>query len=261
MIKIILFLVLLLNFVGGSPKFLFAAEDTQEFIKNNPDGQKYDFVRNYLTALNYINLNETRKSKRDFSKYEGAKEEKLDQYVRELTRDNVNIRTARNLMKRYFSVDNPLMVKVTDIFYVVCDEQTKFNDEEISLMKNGVAEKIVYTPNNLPDQNQNSPGLLNKQIELNNRRKDSHQKLLEASVLVGKVLVSSQTDTEGELVVLGVNDEQRKKLLLKMDEFYGAEFEGKMREGQSYLEASVVAIREILEDYSWGTLDDFAKRE
>lgn len=239
--------------------FVNAAEDTPEFIKNNPDGQKYDFVRNYLIALNYINLNETRKSKHNFLKYEGTKEEKIDQYVRELTRDNVNIRTARNLMKRYFSVNNPLMVKVTDIFYVVCDEQTKLNDEEINLMKNGVPEKAVYTPNNLPDKNKNPQGLLNKQIELSNRRKDSLQKLLEASVLVSKVLVSSQADGEGDLVVLGVNDEQRKKLLLKMDEFYGAEFEGKMREGQSYLEASVVAIREILEDYSWGTLDDLAK--
>ncbi len=242
-----------------SSQLLKAADDTQEFIKHNPDGDKYSFVRNYLTALNYINLNETRKSKRDFLNFEGSKEEKLDQYLRELTRDNVNIRTARNLMKRYFVVNNPLMVKITDIFYVVCDEQTRLNDEEINLMKNGVAEKIVYTPNNLPDENKPSLDVLKKQIELNDRRKEVLQKLLEASALVSKVLVSSQTDTDGELVVLGINDVERKKLLLKMDEFYGREFEGKIREGQSYLEASVVAIREILEDYSWGTLDDLAQ--
>ncbi len=236
-----------------------AAEDTKEFVKNNPDGKKYDFVRNYLSALNYIYMNETRKSKRELSKFEGTADEKIEQYARELTRDNVNIRTARNLMKGYFRTNNPLMVKATDIFYQVCDEQTKFNDEEIALFKQGVSVKI--TPDNPPDQGKTPQELLDKQTFLNNRRKDSMQKLLEASMLVSKVLISSQTDQEGELVALGLSEAERKKLLVKVDSFYGPGFEGKLREGQSFLQASVSAIREVLEDYSWGTLDDLAKSQ
>jgi hypothetical protein len=236
------------------------AEDTQEFIKNNPDGQKYDFVRNYLSALNYIYMNETRKSKKELSSFSGTADQKIDQYARELTRDNVNIRTARNLLKRYFKTNNPLMVKATDLFYQVCDEQTKFNDQEITLLKQGVSVKV--TPDNMPDDKTKTPQeLLDKQSALNNRRKDSMQKLLEASMLVSKVLISSKTDQEGELVALGVNEAERKKLLVKVDSFYGSGFEGQMREGQSFLQASIAAIREVLEDYSWGTLDDLAKKQ
>ena len=152
------------------------------------------------------------------------------------------------------------MVKVTDIFYQVCDEQAKLNEEEVKLIQNGVPEKEKVDPNHLLDVNQTPQPVLDQHIALNQRRKDSLQKLVEASVLVAKVLISNQTDRDGELVVLGISELERKKLLTKADSFYGSGFEGGLREGQSFLQASVSSIKEILEDYSWGTLDDLAQK-
>lgn len=250
------YIILFVSFMSVFSCAFSFAEDHADFIKNNPDGQKYDFIRTYLTALNYLYMNETRQSKRDFTNIQGTSKEKNDQYFRELMRDNINIRTSRNLMKPYFSAGNPLMVKATDIFYQVCDEQAKLNDEEMELIKKETPVKTKIDPNHLPEKNDSVQAPLDEYIVLNNRRKESLQKLLEASLLAAKVLISNKTDQEGDLVVLGINKEERKKLLLKTDIFRGSGYEGEMREGQSFLEASVASIRDVLKDPSWGTLED-----
>jgi hypothetical protein len=248
-------LILTLSFIFLSVSLVFA-NDTVQFIQNNPDGGKYEFVRHYLQSLNYIFLNESRKSKTDLlsGKREG---EQSKLYLQELNRDNVNLRVARNILKKYFSSPNPLMVKIADLFYSVCGKQIDLNNEEIALIERGASPAKINPLTIL--KGEQASGLLPGQEEIGLKRKESLKTLLEASMLINKVLISNQPDQDGELVVLGITEPERRQLLQRLNDFPVNQSVNQVEQGQSFLEASVASIRGILEDKSWGTIEDLQK--
>jgi hypothetical protein len=233
-----------------------SANDTALFIQNNPDGGKYEFVRHYLQSLNYLFLNESRESKMTlFAGKSDGDQSKL--YLQELNRDNVNLRVARNILKKYFSSPNPLMVKTVDLFYSVCGEQIDLNNEEIALIEKGAPIKEINPLTIL--KGEQSAGLLPRQEEIALKRKESLKTLLEASMLINKILISNQLDQDGELVALGITGTERRQLLQRLNDFPVEKTVNQVEQGQSFLQASVASIRGMLEDKSWGTIEDLQK--
>ena len=158
--------------------------------------------------------------------------------------DNANLRIAKNFLKR-FQTDpqNGLILKVSDIFISVCDEQIEFNNLERMLLERLYEFQLKDEVINL-----NKEDFFQAHIKLGVERKESWKRLLEASILVTKVLISNKTDKKGKFSFLGISEREKEKLLFKLDEFYGEEYEGELRSGQSFLEGSVVAIRQTLEN-------------
>jgi len=226
-------------------------EDIEQFIKANPDGNKYEFVKTFITSLTYLKSNEERESQEiilDSHILDNA--EGIGALMDGLTLDSVNWRISRNLIKRYHDPENGLMLKVSNLFMKMSEEQIEINSRERFILGELYEAQIsgdIY--------NFDSYKFFKEIKSLSDQRKESFKKLLEAAILVTKVLVSNQMNAYGELESLGVSDEQRDKLIYKLDEFYGNEFEGEMREGQSFLQASISELKEFLSDYSWKTLD------
>lgn len=230
---------------------LYKTEDIKNFQQYNPDRNKYAFVKNYLTSLQYLKKNSERAERvRRFSEDEFEQGEDLQSLLKDLLNDNMNLRIARNFVKRYNAEPNGFILKVTNLFIQVCDEQIAFNkeeqgyiealyDEQLEVGMDGVDRRAFF---------QDIKGLAS-------RRKESLRQLLEASLFVKKLLISNKMDEYGEFVTLGITGGQRENLLLKLDDFYEEDFQGELREGQTFLQGSVAVIREILEDYSWDTLE------
>ncbi|HBG62459.1 MAG: hypothetical protein A2Y03_07665 [Omnitrophica WOR_2 bacterium GWF2_38_59] len=234
---------------------VFAASyyDSVDQIKEfNPDGKKYEFVRDFIHSLSYLQANDDRSKK-----ISGMSFDKLDnvQKGRELisgfVKDNANIRVAKNLLKKYISPENGLMLKVTDLFTEVCDELIVINKSERQLLQDfqEIQEKQEL-------ESFDGKEFRDRQRKLASIRRDSLKKLFEASMLVTKVLVSNKEDRFDQLTMLGITSQERKKLLEKLDKFYSKEFDGSLKEGQSFLQASVAVIRDVLMDTTWGLLDD-----
>ncbi len=225
--------------------------NSRKFRKYNPDWKKYEFTRDYLTSLEYIRKNYDRQDSIDLS---GAQPDVLNRIARmrdELIHENVNLRVARNYLKRYKNqARNGLMLKVADLFTHVCDDLIDLNSGQRALL-----EEMHALQRRGEMDSAAAARFEERQLAINYERRDALKELLRASILVTKILVSPTENYYGEFDRLGITQEQRYKLLDKVREFDEASYQGELRSGQSFLEGSVVTIREILEDYNYETLD------
>ena len=248
---LIIFLIFTFSFSLSIKAYASGFDQLERFQINNPDGKKYEFVSIYLKALEYLKKNEERLIQIDSYRYQELKQKEKGPYlIKQLDLDNVNLRIARNMLKKNVDAQNRLMLKVSDIFIEVCDELIGFNNTEKSMLEEV---RVAFQKNKIAKFDQQR--FIQDLDYLRARRKEASKKLIEASFLITKLLVSPKTDSYGELVRLGVTDEQRSKLINKMSVFYGEQYEGELREGQTSLEGSIAVIRGILENYRWDALD------
>ena len=178
------------------------------------------------------------------------KTDRLNTLRENLNNNNVNLRVARNLLKRYKTSSNGLIVKATDLFMKTCDEQIAVNDQEKDLLEGFFNHSQEKLPTKALEKN-----FLKDQRNLALQRKESSKEFLKASLLVSKLLVSNKEDRHGELIYLGLTNQERNNLIGQLNQFSGNKFKGKLRQGQSFLEGSITAIRQVLEDASWSSLD------
>ncbi len=223
----------------------------EKFRQFNPDGQKYQFARDYISSLKYLYANEQRDERLQATTLETFDKDKRSKMLQDnLNNQNVNLRVARNLLKRYQVSKNGLILKVVDLFVKSCDELIALNEKEKDLLDD------IDAQENKPLPSQALASRFKRdQVHLALERKEASKKILKASVLLSKLLVSQKEDKHGEFVSLGITAQERKKLLEDLNSFSGEKYKGKMRQGQSALEGSVSAIRQILEDKSWGSLE------
>lgn len=248
--KTLTFLVLFMFYSGVvfGANFYDSVDKIKEF---NPDGKKYEFVKDYIFSLTYLKANEERSKKvssMSFNKLDDV--QKGRELINGFVQDNVHIRVARNLLNKYVSPENGLMLKVVDLFAEVCDELVIVNKSERSLLEEF---QEIQAKQEMADFDGSE--FRSKQRKLAEKRRDSLKKLFEASMLVTKVLVSDKEDRFDQLTMLGITVEEKDKLLEKLDQFGGEDFNGELREGQSFLQGSISAIREVLMDSSWRLLD------
>ncbi len=227
-------------------------DEVHYFSKYNPDGIKYTFVKDYLSALSYLKTCFSPLTRPIHRKKEKHKPfSKIEESIRKLTQDNLNLRIAKNLISDYRDANNGLIVKVTDIFVKMCDKQIKLNEEERHLIEDLYEAKEKNKPNLFDDRR-----FIAAQRKLSDERKFVWRDLLRASMLVKKVLISGVPDKYGEFVSLGITETQRRKLLARVEGFDCKDCGSRIHEGQTFLDASISAIKEILEDTTWDTLPE-----
>lgn len=223
----------------------------RKFRQYNPDWKKYEFTRDYLTSLGYIKKNYDRQDMIDLTSDDPDVLNRIARMRDELIHENVNLRVARNYLKRYKNqARNGLMLKVSDLFAAVCDELIILNSGQRNLL-----EEMHALQRRGEMDGEAALGLEERQKRINRDRREALKRLLRASILVTKILVSPDQNYYGEFDRLGITQEQRYKLLDKIRNFDEDSYHGELRSGQSFLEGSVVTIREILEDYNYETID------
>lgn len=237
------------------PCLSFSAEEmlgnSRKFKEQNPDWNKYEFARDYLTSLEYLKSNSDRYEEMRTFAAKQEREKRLILLRDEMIQNNVNLRVARNYLKKYRTqVNNGLMLKVSDIFTKVCDELIGLNNQERKLLEDMYSSQAKGKLDQVMME-----AFENDQRKIYAAKKESLKNLLQASILVAKVLVSNKENYYGEFDRLGITQEQRYKLLDKINQFNEDQYKGDLRMGQSFLEGSVVAIREVLEDYNYETND------
>ena len=87
------------------------------------------------------------------------------------------------------------------------------------------------------------------------QRKEADKNIIQASVLMTKVLISEK-NKNGRGHLLAVTSQQRQKLLDKLDSFGKDTLDWGLKPGQRTLEGSIAVIREILEDSLWISPDE-----
>jgi hypothetical protein len=232
-------LLLLLAIYGGMS--IHSACASNEFQKNNPDIKKYEFARSYITALSYLKAIDDRWNKQV---------KLIKASINDLALDNADLRIAKNYLVKYLNSPNALIRKTADMVVVSCEREIAVNDQE----------KVLWEK--WYDLTSAGQASMDKQVEFDKsqhalalQRKEEAKEIVQASVLLTKVLMSEK-NTNGRGHRLAITSKQRQKLLDKLDTFGNDTMDWGLKPGQRTMEASIAAIREILEDSIWISIDE-----
>jgi len=226
--------------------------DFEQFKKNNADGNKYNFVKDYLLALDSIEKNGEKFDSwtEILAKENKGQSENIKGYTDYLKQSNIHFRLAKNLLNKYKKSENMLIIKSVMIFNEACNAVAKSNNEERKLL----SEYYELIKGNV-DEPYDQSKLFEEQQRIAFQRKEAFKMILESSLYVKKILISNVPNRYGEFVRLGVTEVESDQLIDTLNSFFGANGQAGMAVGQNFLEASVAEIREILEDYSWLSKD------
>jgi len=236
----------------SSPSIAEGDSNVDNMIKYNPDVKKYEFVKSYIAALSYIKVNAERNEK--YAAFTSKQIEELKPgrlLMDNLILDNNNIRVAKHYMLKYNKSENGLMLKAVDVFVNFSEQQLSLNNEERAILDELFEAHVNETIDGFDKKS-----FMLEQARLASLRKESWKDILRASLFIPKILISDQKNEMGELTWLAIDETERVKLLMKLDEFYGDLYKGDLRVGQTFLQGSIAVIRDILEDSSWDSLPE-----
>jgi hypothetical protein len=225
------------------PSLSSAQEGVNEFKKNNPDGQKYEFARSYISALrSFHSINERWKKNSPKKRSKGDDVKMIRWSLEYLALDNSDLRVAKNYMIRYLSSPNALMRKTADTLIVACDQGIELNNKQKDLWQDWLTKKAGK---GLTKNDERS--FVQAQLSIENKRKESNKSIINASNLMVKVLLSDvNSDDKG--YKLAISQKQRDALLDKLDSYGKHILDWGIKPGHNTLDASITIIREVLED-------------
>ena len=225
------------------------AED--EFKKNNPDIYKYEFARSYITALSYMkDINDRWHKNAPKKLFADQKDKMIMATINDLALDSSDLLVIKNYLVKYLTSPNMLMRKVADTVVVAISREIAINHEEKALWQKWYDLNTAGQATR-PKEVQ----FVKNQYSLELKRKEADKNIIQASVMMTKVLISDKNQN-GKGHLLAITAQQRQKLLDKLDSFAGDNLDWGLKSGQSTLEGSVAVIREILEDSLWISIDE-----
>jgi len=227
------------------------AHAADEFSKNNPDIKKYEFVRSYISALSYMKDIDDRWAKDEPKKlFADQKNKMILASINDLSLDSSDLLIMKNYMLKYMMAPNMMMRKVANIVVVATSRAIAINHEEKTLWEKWYdlnAAGQATRPKEID--------FVKTQHALELQRKQADEDIVQASVLVTKILISDKNKNDhGHL--LAITAQQRQRLLDKLDSFGSDELDWGVKAGQSTLEGSIAVLREILEDSVWISIDE-----
>jgi hypothetical protein len=167
-----------------------------------------------------------------------------------LIKDDTDFRIAKNYLTKYLDSENLLIRRTADLFIAGCMTGLAINAKEKEIWDQWYAVKS----NNLASF-VNERAFIKAQEELGIKRKENNKTIVEASVLMTKVLKSARNiDERGH--VLAITSREKEKLLDHLDEFGKQTLDWGLKAGQDHVQASIAVIREVLEDTIYLALDD-----
>ncbi len=231
------------------PAMVFAAPQADKppltpFQEYNPDINKYDFAKSFITSLEYYSR---LKKRLDAEQAIGDKYDEdlptIQTFVDNRTLDNTELRVARNYLSRYASSKNMLIRRVAYDAMMAYERNLLVSSRERQLWKVYYRFKKAGIPRDL------SLVEFRKQLEsLARDRKSAGIALLEAVIMLQKVILSAASCADENCMDLVLTQIQRDKLLEKLNVFAGDNMVWGIKSGQGTFEAAVASLREVLED-------------
>ncbi len=242
-------LLLLLAIYGAMVVHPACAAD--EFTKNNPDVKKYEFARSYITALSYMkDINDRWEKNAPKKLFAHQKNKMILATLNDLALNDSDLRIIKHYLLKYLISPNMLMRKVADIVVVATGREIAINGQQRSLWQKWYDLNIAGQATRPKEID-----FVKTQYSLELQRKEADKDIIQASVLMTKVLISEK-NKNGHGHYLAITAQQRQKLLDKLDSFGGDTLDWGLKKGQTTLQGSIAVIREILEDSIWISIDE-----
>jgi hypothetical protein len=167
----------------------------------------------------------------------------IRKFIENRTLDNTELRIARNYLTKYSSSRNMFIRKIADQAVVAYDQFLVHNSREREYWLEFYSFKTKNVPAGYDEE-----GFVARQVGLALQKKEVAKSLLTASALVQKVLLSSQRCESDACMELALTQEERDKLVKKLDSVANNTQDWGLKAGQTTIQGCVAALREVLED-------------
>jgi hypothetical protein len=214
------------------------------FKNSNPDIDKYSFAKSFIAGLSYYARVAERQTKEEGTVIDGQKEaEVIRNYIDNRTLDNSELRIAKSYLVKYFESPNGLIRSVAMDTVAVYDRLLAMSVRERDLWKIFERYKSTGKPSDF-----NEEEFSRQQIALAREKKEVAKELVRQAVLSTKAMLSAERCESEGCQDLALTQDERDKLVKKLDSFVKTNMDWGMKPGQSTIEACVASIREVLED-------------
>lgn len=222
--------------------FSVAAQDS--FRAKNPDVDKYAFVKNFITGLgHYHHAADRLKKEADLVSATSSEASAIQAFIDNRTLDNTEFRIARNYLTHFSTSKNGLVRKVAQDTIATYDQLIALSMSERELWQSLYEFKIKDDSQRLDEED-----FIRQQTELALDKKEAAKGLLQSSLLVRTILLSAEKCADENCHALAITQEERGRLIEKLDAFASNNMAWGAKVGQSTSEACEAAIREVLED-------------
>ncbi len=232
--------------LGFGLTFLAQAQEENAFKKYNPDIDKYEFAKSYIIGLGYFSRVSTRLAAEDTLLAQASSADKSPKLIQAMidnrTLDNTEIRIARNYLVKYNTSANGLIRLVTNDAVAAYDRLLELSTRERELWQT-LYRVQISEGNGLKEED-----ILRQQVVLVGEKKEAAKELIKASRKLTIMLLSGELCENEQCRSLALTREERYKLLDKLDAFGKDNTDWGAKAGQTTLQASIAAIREVLED-------------
>ncbi|NLE64987.1 MAG: hypothetical protein GX606_03615 [Elusimicrobia bacterium] len=218
----------------------------------NADVDKYAFTKAFIMSLGaYRRVDERLEKEGRLVASDLAELDVISAFIDGRTKDNTEIRIAKNYLPRFSSSRNGLVRKIVKTLTEAYDRLLAKSMEERELWQLFYGYKAQGHPADLDEKT-----FLDGQIVLASERKAAARGVLEAAMLFRTLLLSARDCEDPTCRRLALTAAERKKLVERLDEFARDQTAWGARQGQSTLKAAIAALREVLEDPLYRSVDE-----
>jgi hypothetical protein len=237
-------LLIALGFLFMGAPLVAAQQAPSSFKQLNPDIDKFDFAKTFITSLSYYGKMDKRLVEEQKAGDQFAQEPKaLKAIIDNRTNDNTDLRVAKNYLVKYASSKNMLIRKVAYDLAVAYENHILVSSKERSMWQAYYKFKSTGIPKDL-----NEPEFKRQMENLARDRRSAALSVLEQVMMLKKVILSAARCADENCQELALTQRERDKLVTKLDSFAKDNRAWGMKAGQGTFEAAIASVREVLED-------------
>ncbi|MFH0753475.1 MAG: hypothetical protein V2A70_02775 [Candidatus Omnitrophota bacterium] len=216
----------------------------QPFKQLNPDIDKYAFAKSFVSSLSYYGrMYQRLTAEKEFGDTFFEDVKVLKTLIDDRTRDNADLRVAKNYLIKYASTPNMLIRKVAYDLAVAYENHILVSYKERQMWQAYYKFKSAGLPRDL------NVDEFKRQMEgLARDRKGAALAVLEQVMMFKKVILSAERCLDENCEELALTQKERLRLVDMLDAFARENMAWGMKAGQGTFEAAIASVREVLED-------------
>jgi hypothetical protein len=235
------------------PVHAFSDTDTtsEKLLQKNPDIDKYEFSKAFISSLGDVSSAVSRFKKGD--EYAKDDVQSTIALMKDTKRSSSDYARAADKVKEFVNSKNELIALMATSLANAYESHIKLNDESIALLEE------LYSPNAFNNPNKVDLGkFMSRQADFGAKHEEFMRLLMQTSMYLGQILVSPRVNSDGNLSTIGITRSQREDLIKELE----LHFDEKVKNGikkdtqeLNYFEASGAFLYEFLANSEMKTLD------
>ena len=247
--KSIRFILILFCFTLFDNRIQLFAGTPKEAVTQNPDINKYEFVKAFINSLSDVASALERFQEVDNQSNKNDIQSTID-LMKVTKRSSADYERAASQIEDFSTSKNGLIVLAATSLRDQYRGHIKLNDEMIKMYEEIYSPEAINNPEKI-----NVGKLMSRQGDLSAKHEEFMRSLMQTSLFLSQILVSEKPDTEGKMSILGITSKQKQDLIKDLEMVFGEKVMIGMKmakPGLNYFDSCGAILYELL------ALKDFA---